>query len=42
MKDEASGRIKAGSFTGAFEQMCNFVAVAKTGDPRTTVRSSIL
>jgi hypothetical protein len=35
--DSRHNRITVGGFSAAFEQMCNFVAVAKTGDPEATV-----
>ncbi len=36
-----SEKVVVRTFTRAFEQMCNFVAVAKTGDPRETIRGLV-
>ncbi len=41
MREDQTDRISASSFSRAFEQMCNFVAVAKTGDPQATLRGLI-
>lgn len=41
MIDELPEKITTRGFSRAFEQMCNFIAVAKTGDPRATVRGLI-
>jgi len=38
MADEMQDRISAQTFSRTFEKMCNFIAVAKTGDPKATVR----
>ncbi len=38
---DATGGIVARNFSAAFEQMCNFVAVARTGDPNATIEGLI-
>jgi len=37
MVNNSSNRITTRSFSRVFEQMCNFIAVAKTGDPQATI-----
>src|SRR5215207_7996938 len=41
MTNNNSDRIAAQGFSLTFEKMCNFLAVAKTGDPHATVRGLI-
>lgn len=41
MAEKERDRIAAQSFSRTFEKMCNFMAVAKTGDPQTTVRGLV-
>lgn len=41
MAQEIKDRITARGFSRAFEEMCNFIAVAKTGDPKETVKGLI-
>ena len=41
MTSSKPDRIKVRTFSNIFEKMCNFIAVAKTGDPRTTVRGLV-
>lgn len=41
MTDTPSEKITTRSFSRAFEQMCNFIAVAKAGDPRATVHGLV-
>ncbi len=40
MVDQVPKRITARTFLRAFEKMCNFIAVASTGDPQATVQGS--
>jgi hypothetical protein len=41
MTSSKPDRITVRTFSSIFEKMCNFIAVAKTGDPQTTVRGLI-
>ncbi|MFO8013104.1 MAG: hypothetical protein R6X20_07345 [Phycisphaerae bacterium] len=41
MNSGTPGRITVRTFSRTFEKMCNFIAVAKTGDPRATVRGLV-
>jgi len=41
MTNGTSDRITVRTFSRTFEKMCNFIAVAKTGDPRATVRGLV-
>lgn len=41
MTHDAPDRITIRTFSRTFEKMCNFIAVAKTGDPRATVRGLV-
>lgn len=41
MNNATPDRIQVRTFSSIFEKMCNFIAVAKTGDPRATVRGLV-
>ncbi len=41
MNSEAPDRITVRTFSSIFEKICNFIAVAKTGNPRATVRGLV-
>lgn len=41
MKGATPDRITVRTFSRTFEKMCNFIAVAKTGEPRVTVRGLV-
>lgn len=41
MTEETPERISARSFSRTFEKMCNFIAVARTGDTQATIRGLI-
>ena len=41
MNSATPDRITVRTFSSIFEKMCNFIAVAKTGDPRATVRGLV-
>lgn len=41
MTNSKSDKIAIRGFSLVFEQMCNFIAVVKTGDPRSTIRGLI-
>jgi hypothetical protein len=41
MSSSTPDRITIRTFSRTFEKMCNFIAVAKTGDPRATVRGLV-
>lgn len=42
MINAGEARIQVRGFSQAFEQMCNFIAIAKTGNPRETIRGLVI